>query len=85
MAGVGYGTWRHISGNTGLLSQGRWGILAYVTPIVLGAVLIILMLKPLLAAPAARQPSPGRRSTAWMRAPNGLAFAYLPSRPPQGH
>jgi Zn-dependent protease with chaperone function len=52
MAGVGFGTWRHATGNTFLLSQGRWGILAYVAILLLGAALLILMLKPLLAAPA---------------------------------
>ena len=85
---VGYGTWWHVTSNATLLAgsgiQGR--LFAYLTPIIVGVVVMFFMIKPLLARPA-KQAEPVQIDEdaqpmlfAFVRQICGLIGAPMPSR-----
>lgn len=75
IVGAGYVVYLHATLNTGILA-GRdgmlWRLIAYLAPIVIGALLVLFMAKPLFARPA-KQPEPQRLDPA--RFP--LLFAFV--------
>ena len=62
IAAAGYLVYLHATSNTGILSGGggsTWRLIAYLAPILIGALLVVFMVKPLFARPV-KQPEPLR-------------------------
>lgn len=54
---IGVAVWWHVTSNTWILSGSgmQWRLLVYLTPLVVGVVLLFFMVKPIFARPSARQ------------------------------